>query len=221
MIYSFYLINSLGDTLISEGTNPFANNGQGALQSFGEPFWTTYSAMPFCGDLCIPTIIGCMDSTALNYNPDANTPDTCIAIVSGCTNPLAFNYNALANTPDTCVPYTYGCTDPTMFNYDSIANTDDGSCELDCEYLLTEQSYIDLNYDNSISNYYCNYYVSNGTYTIEQAESLSYNFSLDHNFNETNYDEISSTFKIKFLNSISCLCKFLSYSKYSSKTSIN
>ena len=29
---SFVLINTYGDTLLSEGTNPFANNGQGALQ---------------------------------------------------------------------------------------------------------------------------------------------------------------------------------------------
>ena len=68
-----------------------------------------------------------------------------------------------------------GCTQPYAENYNPNANTNDGSCELDCDYLLTEQSYIDLNYDNSISNYYCNYYVTNGTYTIEQAISYGYN----------------------------------------------
>jgi len=50
-----------------EGSNPFANNGLGALQGFGPPFWTTYSGTPYCGDYCIPTILGCTDSTAFNY----------------------------------------------------------------------------------------------------------------------------------------------------------
>jgi hypothetical protein len=74
-----------------------------------------------------------------------------------------------------CTEPIAGCTEPYAENYNPDANTDDGSCELDCTYLLTYDSYVDLNYDNSISNYYCNYYVSNGTYTIEQAESYGYN----------------------------------------------
>ncbi len=36
-------------------------------------------------------------------------------------------------------------------------------------------------------------------YNFTQNNSLSYNFSLDHNFNQTNYDEISSTFKVNNL----------------------
>ena len=32
------------DTLLSEGTNPFANNGQGALQPFEDPFYEKYVA---------------------------------------------------------------------------------------------------------------------------------------------------------------------------------
>ena len=74
-----------------------------------------------------------------------------------------------------CEEPIYGCTQSYAQNYNPQANIDDNSCELDCEYLLTEQSYQDLNYDNSISNYYCSYYVTNGTYTIEQAESYGYN----------------------------------------------
>ena len=41
--------------------------------------------------------------------------------------------------------------------------------------ILTYESYVDLNYDNSISNYYCNYYLTNGTYTLEEAISYGYN----------------------------------------------
>ena len=36
-------------------------------------------------------------------------------------------------------------------------------------------------------------------YNFDQHNSLSYNFSLDHNFAETNYDEISTTFKVNNL----------------------
>ena len=83
-------------------------------------------------------------------------------------------------TGEFCTPLIiiYGCTSSYAINYDPDANVDDGSCEIDpnnCEYLLSYDSYVDFNYDNSISNYYCNYYVSNGTYTIQQAESYGYN----------------------------------------------
>ena len=62
-----------------------------------------------------PTLLGCTDSTAINYNSLANTDDgSCIAAVNGCTEPTAFNYNALANTDDGSCRYfplindTYG-----------------------------------------------------------------------------------------------------------------
>jgi len=126
---SFTLVNDSGVVLLQEGTNPFANNGQGALQAFRAPFWTTYEATPYCGDYCIPKVFGCMDSTALNYNPDANTADTCIAIIYGCTNDLAVNFNPVANVDDgSCIPYVFGCMDSTAWNYNFFANIDDGSC---------------------------------------------------------------------------------------------
>jgi len=153
---SFKLINSDSVVLMHEGSNPFANNGQGALQSFDGPFWVTYTGVPYCGDYCIEAIVGCMDSTAFNYNDSANTPDTCTPVVLGCTNPIAFNFNSNANVDDStcvpevigcmdstafnfnpsantndpasCVPVILGCTDDTMFNYNAAANTEDNSC---------------------------------------------------------------------------------------------
>ena len=78
---------------------------------------------------CISVIVGCMQPVAFNYNPNANTPDSCIAVIYGCTSPGSFNYNPLANTDDnSCTPFIYGCTDVTAFNFNSLANTDDGSC---------------------------------------------------------------------------------------------
>ena len=144
----FFLIGPEGDTTLSGGTNPWTDP---MLQ-----FPYRYNSIPYCGNVCTPGIIGCMDSTALNYDSLANMPDNCISIILGCTNTLAFNYDSLANVDDnscvsiiigcmdstafnfnpsantndqlSCIPYVYGCTDDTMFNYNAAANTDDGSC---------------------------------------------------------------------------------------------
>ena len=127
---SFKLTNANGVILMHEGQNPFANNGQGALQSFSPPFWTIYSDIPFCGDYCIPTVLGCMDSLAFNYNPTANIDDgSCEPFILGCMNVFAINFNPLANVDDgSCIPFINGCTDSTADNYNSFANFDDGSC---------------------------------------------------------------------------------------------
>ena len=152
---SFIIEGPDGEILLDGGINPFENNGQGALQNFEAPFFTTYSALPYCGDVCIPIVEGCTDPNSLNYNPEANVDDgSCIPIIEGCTNPLAFNYNPeanvddgscvpvvvgcmdpeafnydpLANTPGDCIPVVEGCTDPAAFNYNPLANVDDGSC---------------------------------------------------------------------------------------------
>jgi hypothetical protein len=155
---SFYLINALGDTLMAEGTNPFSNNGQGALQAFSSPFWTTYSATPYCGDYCEPFTYGCIDNLAVNYDPTKNTDDGSCYYNPGCTNSLyleydaaydydngscstlivygcmdsaALNYEPLANVeiPNSCIAIVEGCMDNTMFNYNVNANVDNGSCE--------------------------------------------------------------------------------------------
>ena len=74
--------------------------------------------------------MGCMDETALNYNPEANMADGyCIAAIEGCTDETALNFNENANVDDeSCVPFIYGCTDQTAYNYNPEANTDDGFC---------------------------------------------------------------------------------------------
>ena len=127
---SFKLTNANGVILMYEGWNPFADNGQGALQPFKAPLYNTYQAMPFCGTLCIPTVEGCLDSTALNYNEEANTDDGgCIEIIEGCTNELAFNYDEEANyDDDSCEAVVVGCMDTIAWNYNEDANTDGGDC---------------------------------------------------------------------------------------------
>ena len=127
---SFTLINSHDIITLQGGAYPFADNGAGALQPYEPPFWNVYSALPFCGDYCVPTVYGCLDEQSLNYNPEANTSDdSCIEIVEGCTSLFAFNYDSIANVDDgSCEAVVYGCMDDSAWNYNFLANSADESC---------------------------------------------------------------------------------------------
>jgi len=150
--------NVAGDTLLSEGANPFFNNGQGALQPFASPEWNVYSFLPYCGDSCEPFTYGCTDSEAQNYDADLNTDDgscyyqsgcmqagyleyytqgydadfdngSCETLaVFGCMDEDASNYNEEANVDTECIPVVEGCMNPLAFNFNPAANTDDESC---------------------------------------------------------------------------------------------
>jgi hypothetical protein len=81
-------------------------------------------------------IIGCTDSTAINFDPLANVDDgSCITAIPGCMDTLACNYHAAAGVNQdngsceycSCSNNT-GCKSPTACNYDPLADCDDGSC---------------------------------------------------------------------------------------------
>jgi hypothetical protein len=83
--------------------------------------------------LCCPGgILGCMDTTACNYNSLATCDDGSCILPDGCTDPLACNYDASATCDDgsclTDFSATLGCMDSTACNYDASATCDDGSC---------------------------------------------------------------------------------------------
>ena len=76
-------------------------------------------------------IEGCTDSEAKNYDPEAEIDDgSCEYYVEGCTDKNAKNWNPNAEIDDgSCEYYAEGCTDSNATNYNSTAETDDGSCE--------------------------------------------------------------------------------------------
>lgn len=98
-------------------------------------------------------VLGCMDTSAFNYNPQANIADSsCIAKVYGCTDSTAFNFNANANTNDgSCVPIIYGCTDSTASNFNPQANTNDNACEYETSIFTTENGVKLFLYPNPIT----------------------------------------------------------------------
>jgi fimbrial isopeptide formation D2 family protein len=100
--------------------------------------------------------MGCADSQACNFNPQALRNDgSCCFEACGCDDPAACNYDpaALCNN-GTCLHA--GCTNPQACNYDPTATCDDGSCSeginitLSVEYLnFSENSFVtSIQFDN-------------------------------------------------------------------------
>jgi len=127
---SFKLENSFG-TIIHEGNNPWPGPNENKLRNYRSAL-DIYEAQPYCGNECIPVVMGCMDATAYNYNDLANTNDTCY-YDPGCTNPGYLQYYTQGFTADiddgSCTNLAvFGCTDSLAFNYDVTANVDNGGC---------------------------------------------------------------------------------------------
>ena len=79
---------------------------------------------------CVLPKLGCMNPSALNFDPDASVDDfSCQAGVPGCTNSMAKNYAAEFNIDDgSCKLPIPGCNFPEALNWDCTATVDDGSC---------------------------------------------------------------------------------------------
>lgn len=200
---SFKLTNADGYVLMHEGQNPFANNGQGALQGFESPFWTKYVNIPFCGNTCVPVVMGCMDSTSANYNALANVDDgSCMPIIMGCMNEFALNYDSTATVDDgSCIAVVNGCTDSTAYNYNASANVDDSTCiYLGCTDITACNFDSGANVDNGGCVYPMQYYDCNNTCindtdgdgVCDELEILGCTNPLSINFNPAATDDDGS-----------------------------
>ena len=112
------LINPVGMTTFSVGSNPWTD----VMMTY--PF--VYTTIQQCGDNCIPVILGCLDTTAFNYNGSANTDDSSCYYTPGCTSPAYLEYHSQGFVSDfddgSCITLgEFGCMDPTAFNYNEYA----------------------------------------------------------------------------------------------------
>ena len=113
------------------GPITFSNEGFGSsLLGAGKKGWFR------CATSNPPSVPGCMDPAANNYNPQATVDDGSCTYnplpVPGCMDPAANNYNPQATVDDGSCTYNPvpipGCTDPAANNYNPQATVNDGSC---------------------------------------------------------------------------------------------
>ena len=103
-----------------------------------------------------PPVIGCMTSTALNYNPEATAKGPCSLLIEGCMDTRAMSdtycpkctkhvqsecayfgctdsrlreYDSFATVHNGCHA-NGGCPNTVAMNYNPAANFDDGTCEI-------------------------------------------------------------------------------------------
>ena len=133
-----------------------------------------------------PTIYGCTDMNAKNYNSNANTNDgSCMYYTYGCTNPNAKNYNPNADKSDySCIYYKKGCTDVNAKNYDETAEQDDGSC---ISYIVGCTDSTAKNYDANAEkdDGSCEYYIMGCT----DKKALNYNPNAEKDDNSCKYEQ--------------------------------
>jgi len=116
-------------------------------------------------------VLGCMDSIANNYNPDATLDDeSCTYDVLGCMDSIANNYNAAATVDDASCTYdVLGCMDSSANNYNADATVDDASCTYDVLGCM----------DSSANNYNADATVDDGSceFTSSSGEPIEYQLS--------------------------------------------
>jgi hypothetical protein len=109
--------------------DPYANNYDPCVVNpVTAPCTATYPVVPnpaLCNYDIAGAGPGCMDPTALNFNP-LSTQD--------CTFDVSYPGNCLGTSPGPyccCLYPVEGCTDHNATNYNPLAVNDDGSCEYD------------------------------------------------------------------------------------------
>ena len=112
--YIFNMYDSWGDGWNGNTVTVFAGNDILLTGTLEAGFEGVLSFSLNYDGICGP-VYGCLDSTALNFDPVATAND------------------------NSCLYPTLGCTDTLALNYNELATEDDGSCTypLDCEGLTT------------------------------------------------------------------------------------
>jgi len=117
---------TVGETVVAGCTDPCAPNynADAVVDDSSCEYYTTdcnsdctqgditiYDTATCACVVSVPTVLGCTDALANNYDPNANCDDgSCSNEIAGCTDPCASNYNAEATTDDgSCNDYSTTC----------------------------------------------------------------------------------------------------------------
>ena len=135
--YVFEIFDSYGDGLFGsqyggcgvDGNYQMTDPDGNILFEMGSPDYGNGQTHNFCVTFDIP---GCTDSSACNYDPNANTDDGSCILPDGCDDPNACNFDPAALCDDGSCEYLScaGCTNALACNYDATATIEDGSCVL-------------------------------------------------------------------------------------------
>ena len=139
--YTITLTDSYGDGWLSNSPAWFKmqNDCQGLIINY-DPLTQMFFTLDTLVNIlpCAPPVMGCTDSTAINYDSTATADDGSCLYVLGCMDPVAENYDSLATQDDGSCTYIVGCTNTNATNYDSTATASwhigqvapGGSCNL-------------------------------------------------------------------------------------------
>ncbi|KAA3630285.1 MAG: hypothetical protein DWQ02_18175, partial [Bacteroidetes bacterium] len=129
--YDFIIYDSYGDGICcgyGNGSYILTDDSDGSTLASGGNFGSSETT-----NFCVtgtPTIPGCTDPNAHNYDPNANQDDgSCETCTDGVQNGDETGVDCGGALCDACPTPIPGCTDPNAHNYDPNANQDDGSCE--------------------------------------------------------------------------------------------
>ncbi len=135
---SYTLKVQVDELVLDAGTLSFVSNG--VLGTLDSPFVVSP----------VFSILGCTDSTALNYNPDALEDNgSCIEIVLGCTDLAAYNFDSNANSDDgSCISITMGCMNDAYLEYNALANAgnQDDLCTTEIVLGCLDDDYVSYNF---------------------------------------------------------------------------
>ena len=94
-----------------------------------DPTALNYNPSAAISGECVTAVPGCMDAAAANYYPAANVAIPSSCVFPGCTDTEAANFNPSATISDgSCLPQLPGCTNAHALNYQPYYTVDDGSC---------------------------------------------------------------------------------------------